>query len=138
MFINCEFIKKIGGWDNNFFMYCEDMDLCLRARINNYQIIKVFESKVKHLGFSSHSEEYNNCFNDKRNWHWAWAQIYFYRKHHNKYSYYKIIFKLVIINFFKMILYFLISKKKYRSYLYKFYGAANSLINTPSFYRSKI
>jgi GT2 family glycosyltransferase len=51
MFVNCEFIKKIGGWDNNFFMYCEDMDLCLRARIGGYQIIKVSESKVKHLGF---------------------------------------------------------------------------------------
>jgi GT2 family glycosyltransferase len=59
MFINCEFIKKIGGWDNNYFMYCEDIDLCLRTRISGYEIIKVFDSKVKHLGFSSHSEEYN-------------------------------------------------------------------------------
>jgi GT2 family glycosyltransferase len=137
MFLNCEFIKKIGGWDNNFFMYCEDMDLCLRARINGYQIIKIFNSKVKHLGFSSHSEDNNKVFNDKRNWHWSWSQIYFHRKHNNKYFYYKIVFKLVIVSFVKMVLNFLIFKKKYRSYLFKFYGGIISLIHFPSFYRSK-
>ena len=136
MFVNCEFIKKIGGWDNNFFMYCEDMDLCLRARISGYQIIKVSESKVKHLGFSSHSEDNNEVFNDKRNWHWSWSQIYFYRKHNSKYFFYKIVFKLVIISFIKTVLYFLISRKKYRSHLFKFYGGVISFINLPSFYRS--
>jgi GT2 family glycosyltransferase len=138
MFVNCEFIKKIGGWDNNYFMYCEDIDLCLRARISGYQIIKVFDSKVKHLGFSSHSEEYNEAFDHKRNWHWAWSQIYFNRKHCDKYFYYKTVIKLVVISFTKMILYFLISKKKHRSYLFKFYGGIISLIKCPSFYRSKI
>ena len=137
MFLNCEFIKKIGGWDNNFFMYCEDMDLCLRARINGYQIIKIFNSKVKHLGFSSHSEDNNKVFNDKRNWHWSWSQIYFHRKHNSKYFYYKIVFKLVIVSFVKMVLNFLIFKKKYRSYLFKFLGGIISLTNFPSFYRSK-
>ena len=137
MFINCEFIKKIGGWDDNFFMYCEDMDLCLRARINGYQIIKVSDSKVKHLGFSSHSEDNNESFDDKRNWHWTWSQIYFYRKHNSKYFFYKIVFKLVIISFIKLILYSLISKKKSRPYLFKFYGGLVSLINFSSFYRSK-
>jgi GT2 family glycosyltransferase len=136
MFVNCEFIKKIGGWDNNFFMYCEDMDLCLRARISGYQIIKVSESKVKHLGFSSHSEDNNEVFNDKRNWHWSWSQIYFYRKHNSKYFFYKIVFKLVIVSFIKTVLYFLISRKKCRSHLFKFYGGVISLINLPSFYRS--
>ena len=136
MFVNCEFIKKIGGWDNNFFMYCEDMDLCLRARISGYQIIKVSESKVKHLGFSSHSEDNNEVFNDKRNWHWSWSQIYFYRKHNSMYFFYKIVFKLVIVSFIKTILYFLISRKKYRSHLFKFYGGVISFINLPSFYRS--
>ena len=136
MFVNCEFIKKIGGWDNNFFMYCEDMDLCLRARISGFQIIKVSESKVKHLGFSSHSEDNNEVFNDKRNWHWSWSQIYFYRKHNTKYFFYKIVFKLVIVSFIKTVLYFLISRKKYRSHLFKFYGGVISLINLPSFYRS--
>ena len=136
MFINCEFIKEIGGWDNNFFMYCEDIDLCLRARINSYQIIKVFDSKVKHLAFSSHSRNNDKVFNDKRNWHWAWSQIYFHRKHNEKYYYYKVVFKLVVVSFIKMILYFLLFKKKYRSYFFKFYGGITSFINFSAFYRS--
>ena len=136
MFINCEFIKKIGGWDNNFFMYCEDMDLCLRTRINGYEIIKVFDSTVKHLGFASHSEDNNEIFNDKRNWHWSWSQIYFYKKHNSNYFFYKIVFKLVIMSLIKLILYFFISKMKYKSYLFKFYGGLASLLNFSSFYRS--
>ena len=138
MFVNCEFIKKIGGWDNNFFMYCEDIDLCLRTRINGYQIIKVFDSQVKHLGFASHSEDNNEVFNDKRNWHWSWSQIYFYKKHNSNYFFYKIVFKLIIISLIKLIVYFFISKKKYKSYLFKFYGGIAFLLNFPSFYRSKI
>ena len=37
--IICPFKKKdfdeIGGWDEDFFMYYEDMDICKRARILN-------------------------------------------------------------------------------------------------------
>jgi len=137
MFINCEFIKKIGGWDNNFFMYCEDMDLSLRTRISGYEIIKVSDSMVKHLGFASHSEDNNEVFNNKRNWHWSWSQIYFSKKHNSNYFFYKIVFKLIIVSLIKLILYFFISKKKYKSYLFKFYGGLASLLNFSSFYRSK-
>jgi GT2 family glycosyltransferase len=137
MFFRKNVLEQIGSFDESFFMYCEDMDLCLRARINGYQIIKVSDSKVKHLGFSSHSEDNNESFDDKRNWHWSWSQIYFYRKHNSKYFFYKIVFKLVFISLIKMVLYFLISRKKYRSYLFKFYGGIISLISLSSFYRSK-
>jgi len=137
MFINSNFIKQIGGWDENFFMYCEDIDLCLRARIQGYQIIKVSDSRVKHLGFSSHNENDSIMFNDKRNWHWAWSQIYFFRKHNNKFFYYKLAFKLVVISFIKIILNFILFNKKYRSYLFKFYGGVISLLHFTSFYRSK-
>ena len=60
MFVNSEFIKKIGGWDNNFFMYCEDIDLCLRARLAGFDVVKVFKyigSKLI-LNFKIYNKEY--------------------------------------------------------------------------------
>lgn len=137
MFINKKSIKKINGWDNNFFMYCEDIDLCFRARLAGFEIIKVFKSKVRHEGFNSHDQNNNISIEDKRNWHWSWSQIYFHRKYSSNYFYYKIVFKLVIVSFIKMILYFLMFKKKYRSYFFKFYGGIISTMNLPSFYRSR-
>ena len=39
-------INQIGGWDNYFYTYLEDIDLCYRVRKNNFEIIKVKNSIV--------------------------------------------------------------------------------------------
>ena len=33
MMVSCDLLKQIGGWDEDFFLYHEDMELCLRARV---------------------------------------------------------------------------------------------------------
>ena len=37
--VRSEFFKKIGGFDENFWMYCEDVDLSWRAWIAGYKVI---------------------------------------------------------------------------------------------------
>ena len=34
MLVSAESFKKLGGFDESFFMYCEDIDLCMRAKEN--------------------------------------------------------------------------------------------------------
>ena len=34
-----EALTKIGGWDDGFFLYCEDTDLCLRLRAAGYSVV---------------------------------------------------------------------------------------------------
>lgn len=41
--------KKLGGFDEGYFMYCEDVDLCLRLRLQGYKLTKA-DSRVVHAG----------------------------------------------------------------------------------------
>ncbi len=45
--------KKIGGWDENYFMYFEDVDLCRRVRQAGYRLEICQEIAINHLGSGS-------------------------------------------------------------------------------------
>ncbi len=44
-----EMLKNIGFFDENFFMYCEDLDLGLRARLAGWQCIYCKDAIVYHM-----------------------------------------------------------------------------------------
>ena len=138
MFINVSHVKNINGWDDRYFMYCEDIDLSLRARINGYEIIKVNSSTVNHIGFGSHNKVYHADFEKKRNWHWAWSQIYFSKKHQSNLYLLRICIKLIVLSFIKFFLYSLFLSTKSKIYFYRFYGGICSVLNLESFYRNNI
>jgi GT2 family glycosyltransferase len=47
-------IEKIGKWDEDFFMYCEDVDLCYRLKEGNWQRWYVPDAVISHrIGGSS-------------------------------------------------------------------------------------
>lgn len=48
MFLRVEAVKKIGGFDDDFFMYCEDIDFCRRIGMTGYQTIYYPEITVVH------------------------------------------------------------------------------------------
>jgi len=84
MFIKIETFKLLSGFDENFFLYFEESDFCLRAyKINkNYQINNI---KIKHnIGTSvniesiAEKEKINNLYN----WHFTWSKFYFFKKHY--------------------------------------------------------
>jgi GT2 family glycosyltransferase len=53
MFIQKEVFEKIGGFDENFFMYFEDIDLCKRVRLAGYKVLYFPEFTIKHFGGKS-------------------------------------------------------------------------------------
>lgn len=68
---------KLGGLDENFFMYCEDVDFCLRAHREGFKII--YDPGVKvlhHIGGSSRSKPYAMIVQRHRS---MWV---YYRKHY--------------------------------------------------------
>jgi GT2 family glycosyltransferase len=40
--------KSLGGWDEDFWMYFEDVDLCYRARIKGGEVVKLKNAIVEH------------------------------------------------------------------------------------------
>mgnify|MGYP001413361678 FL=1 len=77
-------ITTVKGWDDYFYTYLEDIDLCLRLRKKNLEIIKVFESQVDHVGFGSHQKENEDNANENRIFNFCRSSIYFNFKHRSK------------------------------------------------------
>ena len=48
VFISRNWFEKIGGWNEDYWMYFEDVDLCKRVRDNNGQVVVLKNSKIIH------------------------------------------------------------------------------------------
>lgn len=45
--------EKLGGFDERFFCYCEDVDLGFRIRLAGHRVVQVVEAVVHHVGGAS-------------------------------------------------------------------------------------
>ena len=74
-----EIILKTGGFDEDFFLYGEDQDLCLRIRKLGYEIGYIDDAVVVHLGGQSERK-----FTSAERWRKkVKAEYLFYRKHYH-------------------------------------------------------
>ena len=48
MMMKKEVYKKVGGFDEDFFMYGEDLDLCYRIQKAGYKVFYVHETQIIH------------------------------------------------------------------------------------------
>lgn len=53
MFVRKDIFQKLGGFDEKFFMYFEDIDLCRRVRQLGFKVSYFPDFKVKHFGGKS-------------------------------------------------------------------------------------
>ncbi len=56
MMIKRDLFEKLGGFDENFFMYFEDVDLCLQAKKRGYRVVVNPKSRIFHKGGQSFSD----------------------------------------------------------------------------------
>ena len=125
-------------FDENFFMYLENDDLCKRIIEAKEDIFIAPISKIKHLGGKAVNIKYKNEVEFARNWHWIWSKFYFNKKHHGYFAAFIKGFPKFIFSFVKYIFYLLIKNKvKQKIYLNRASGFINAAINKKSWYRSK-
>ena len=94
MLINLKKINLKEMFDENFFLFLEEIDLCKRIKKKGGKIFIVKNSKVQHLG----KQASENILNIElcRNWHWMWSLFYYNYKHFGIINAYRI----AIIKFF--------------------------------------
>ena len=78
MLFNLQKFKEKNFFDENFFLFLENDDLCLRIRKKNEYIYVVTDSLVNHKGGINTDEKLEYL----RNWHWMWSKFYFNKKHY--------------------------------------------------------
>ena len=139
IFFNMEKILQIGLFDENFFLFFEEFDLCRRLNNNNKLIFSSNKLIVNHLGFKgsfAFDKKYELEAIKLRNWHYLWSQFYFNKKHDGYFlAYWRSFFK--IIPFFLKFIYFIfvnnaLEKNKYK---YRFLGLLNSMLLKKSKFR---
>ena len=74
MIIRRELFHELGGFDENFFMYFEDVDLCRRAKKKGHKIVVLPAAKVIHESGQSFSDS-----REKKRYYYS-SQDYYIKK----------------------------------------------------------
>jgi GT2 family glycosyltransferase len=133
-----KFLKK-KIFDENFFLFYEETDLCRRIMKKNGIIYSSSDLIIDHLGEKSSFAaipELKVDYVKLRNWHLLWSSFYYEKKHFGYFfSFKKHLFSLVK-DAMKIIFYIILfNKEKYLKHLYRFSGLISSMIGKKSNFR---
>ena len=136
MFLNMKKFKNIGFFDENLFLFLEEIDLCKRIKKINEKIFIDENIKIFHYGGKSVGHNFSQEVELTRNWHWMWSTFYFNKKYNGFFIAFIKIVPTILKSFSKFIFYSLTFNKKKRDiYLYRLSGINNSLLGKKSWYR---
>ena len=136
MLINKKNFDNNDYFDENFFLYLENNDLCLRVKNKGYKIYIAKNSLIDHKGGASSDINLFTEIEYLRNWHWMWSKFYYHKKHDGYfYAFFKI-FRNLISALLKFVLYSITNNDKKKTfYKARFSGCINSLLLKKSWYR---
>ncbi len=132
-------IKNQKYFDENFFMYLENDDLCKRVIMNQGTILVASKAQINHLGGKAVNEKYRNEVELSRNWHWIWSKFYFNKKHYGLLKAFLQGLPQFIFSILKII-FFIISKNhiKKKIYINRASGFLNAMAGKKSWYRPNL
>jgi len=114
MMIRKEAIEKSGSFDENYFLYHEEMDLCYKYKKDGWRICTDLSSGVIHYGDHVEDPKHELAFVERNR-----NLLYFYKKYYSKIS----LITLICINFIffsiKWFYWKYISKNQTNANLYK-------------------
>jgi GT2 family glycosyltransferase len=64
--------EQVGGFDEGYFLHCEDLDLCRRARDAGYKVLLAGNVRVRHAkgGSSAHRPVFVSYHKHRGMWRW--------------------------------------------------------------------
>ncbi len=126
-------------FDENFFLYLENNDLCIRVKRAGGSVYIAPTAKINHSGSDTVDSKYKDEVELSRNWHWIWSKFYFNKKN---FSFFKAITECLptyISSILKFLFYTLINNSfKKKIYLNRASGFYNAFVGKSSWYRPKI
>ncbi len=138
LFFNIKKFMK-SFFDENFFLYFEEIDLCKKIKKNKGKIFLNNKIIVHHDGSLSVNQSYKDELDRNRNWHWMWSTFYFHKKYKGFFLALIITVPKLFSSTFRTIFYFFTFNKKLKDiYYYRLSGLINSILGKKSWYRPRI
>ena len=139
IFFNMEKFKNNEFFDENYFLYFEEIDLCRRVYSNKGKIYLDPKIKISHEGGKSTDENYSFEIEKNRNWHWMWSTFYYHKKYNNFFYAFVVVFPKLLSALFRTLLYSLILNRNKRAIYYcRLSGLTNSILGKNSWYRPSL
>ena len=136
IFFNLSKFKNSNFFDENFFLYFEEIDLCRKVTNDSGKIYLDPNVKIHHSEAQSVDPSLDFEVEKNRNWHWMWSTFYYHKKHSNFFIALFIVFPKLLSSLAKTLFYYLIKNKKRRIiYQYRLKGLVNSILGKKSWYR---
>ncbi len=141
MLIDTHKVNSPKLFDENIFLYFEEIDFCRQTKINGGKVYSSSKLIIKHLGHKGSAAtdpDYTIETEMFRNWHWMWSSFYYHKKYSGYFLAMRNMFGKFIKSFFKMIVFSIIyNKKKQTMYFARFSGLLNAFRGKDSWYRVK-
>jgi GT2 family glycosyltransferase len=80
MFVKAEYFRKIGGFDENYFMYYEETDIFFRFEKNHFRSFVLPEARIIHFEGASVGNNSSKSFNYNKFQMLMKSKLYFYQK----------------------------------------------------------
>jgi len=139
MFFKMSEFKDIGFFDEDFFFYFEEIDLCKRLTDKGKKIYLVPDIKIYHDGGNSHDESIKYEMELSRNWHWMWSTFNYHKKYKGFVASFIIVLPKLSSAIIKVLIYSLIfNNQKREIYFQRMSGLINGILGKSSWYRPKV
>ena len=139
MLINKNKFNDEVYFDENFFLYLENNDLCLKVNREGGSVFVIPSAKVNHRGSKTVDSKYKDEVELSRNWHWIWSKFYFNKKHYGFFKAFYEGFPRYCSSLFKFLFYLLINnKQKKKIYFNRASGFYNAFLGKNSWYRPNL
>ena len=139
MLFNKNKFKNNIYFDENFFLYLENNDLCLRVNRSGGSIFVISTAKINHSGAKTLDSKYQNEVEFSRNWHWVWSKFYFNKKN---FGFLKAIRECLLIYLSALIkfLFYSVTKNNFKKKIYfnRASGFYNGFLGKSSWYRPNL
>jgi len=106
LFMRLEVFRKIGFFDEEFFMFAEDNEISDRSVKNGYKNVTINIAKAFHCGGGSSTKNLRNTY--RRFWHLGWSKSKYKQTKKGKLQTMRATARLSVVYFCEGIFYFII------------------------------
>ena len=132
MFMNLENVKKFGFFDEQFFMFAEDSEICDKSILNGFKNAIFNDAFALHIGGNSSTKTLKTHY--RRFWHLGWSKTKYKQKRKNKFNFIRSTLRISLLYFFEGLFYFIMRNKEKSVQKFAFcFGSFASIIGMKAF-----